>query len=249
MLKVINRHRSIRKFLNDPVPQDLLHKILMAGTRASTTGNMQVYSMIVSTQPEIKHKLWESHFKQDMVNQAPVIITFCADFNRFVKWCRQRNADPGYDNFLSFFTAAIDALLVAQNIALAAESFNLRICYLGTTTYMAESIIDILDLPKYVVPVTTLALGYPDETPGLTDRLPLEAVVHYEKYADYSEKMIDEIYREKELLEETIQLLKENNKETLAQVFTDNRYTKKDNVAFSKALLNVIAKQGFMNNE
>ncbi len=249
MLKVINRHRSIRKFLNDPVPQDLLHKILMAGTRASTTGNMQVYSMIVSTQPEIKHKLWESHFKQDMVNQAPVIITFCADFNRFVKWCRQRNADPGYDNFLSFFTAAIDALLVAQNIALAAESFNLGICYLGTTTYMAESIIDILDLPKYVVPVTTLALGYPDETPGLTDRLPLEAVVHYEKYADYSEKMIDEIYREKELLEETIQLLKENNKETLAQVFTDNRYTKKDNVAFSKALLNVIAKQGFMNNE
>jgi len=249
MLKVINRHRSIRKFLNDPVPQDILHKILMAGTRASTTGNMQVYSMIVSTQPEIKHKLWESHFKQDMVNQAPVIITFCADFNRFVKWCRQRNADPGYDNFLSFFTAAIDALLVAQNIALAAESFNLGICYLGTTTYMAESIIDILDLPKYVVPVTTLALGYPDETPGLTDRLPLEAVVHYEKYADYSEKMIDEIYREKELLEETIQLLKENNKETLAQVFTDNRYTKKDNVAFSKALLNVIAKQGFMNNE
>ncbi|MBN2523527.1 MAG: nitroreductase family protein [Bacteroidales bacterium] len=248
MLTVINRHRSIRKFLCDPVPKDILHKILMAGTKASTTGNMQVYSMIVSTQPEIKHRLWESHFKQDMVNQAPVIITFCADFNRFVKWCRQRNADPGYDNFLSFFTAAIDALLVAQNIALAAESFDLGICYLGTTTYMAESIIDILDLPKYVVPVTTLAVGYPDENPGLTDRLPLEAVVHYEKYIDYSEKMIDEIYRQKELLEETKQLLKENNKETLAQVFTDNRYTKKDNVAFSKALLNVITKQGFMNN-
>ncbi len=248
MLTVINRHRSIRKFLSDPVPQDILQKILMAGTRASTTGNMQVYSMIVSTQPEIKHKLWESHFKQDMVNQAPVIITFCADFNRFVKWCRQRNADPGYDNFLSFFTAAIDALLVAQNVALAAESVNLGICYLGTTTYMAESIIDILNLPKYVVPITTLALGYPDEAPDLTDRLPLKAVVHFEKYTDYSESMIDEIYREKELLEETIQLLKENNKETLAQIFTDNRYTKKDNVAFSKALLNVIEKQGFMNN-
>ena len=249
MLEIINKHRSIRNFLEKPVPQDVLEKILYAGTRASTTGNMQVYSMVVTTRQEIKNKLWESHFKQDMVNQAPVVITFCADFNRFVKWCRQRKAEPGYDNFLSFFTAAIDALLVAQNVALAAETFNLGICYLGTTTYMAENIIGILDLPKYVVPVTTLVIGYPNESPGLTDRLPLEAVVHYDKYSNYSESQIDELYKEKEAMELTAQLLIENNKETLAQVFTDNRYTKKDNITFSKALLKVLEKQGFMNNE
>ncbi len=248
MLEIINNHRSIRNFLNKPVAHDVLEKILKAGTRASTTGNMQVYSMVVTTNKDIKTKLWESHFKQDMVNQAPAVVTFCADFNRFVKWCRQRNADPGYDNFLSFFTAAIDALLVAQNVALAAEAFNLGICYLGTTTYMAENIIGILELPKYVVPVTTLVIGYPNESPGLTDRLPLEAVVHYDKYIDYSESQIDKLYKEKEALELTSQLLIENNKETLAQVFTDNRYTKKDNVTFSKALLKVLEKQGFMNN-
>ena len=79
-----------------------------------------------------------------MVIQAPLVLTFCADFNRFNKWCRQRKADPGYDNFLSFMTAAIDALLAAQNCALAAEAHGLGICYLGTTTYNADKIIEIL---------------------------------------------------------------------------------------------------------
>jgi hypothetical protein len=183
-----------------------------------------------------------------MVIAAPVIMTFCADFNRFVKWCKMRKADPGYDNFLSFFTAAIDALLVAQNIALAAESKGLGICYLGTTTYMADKIINILELPKLVVPVTTLVIGYPDETPGLTDRLPVEAVIHSEKYTDYTPDSIDMIYAEKESMELNLKLLKENNKETLAQIFTDNRYTRKDNLFFSQQYLDVIKKQGFMNN-
>jgi nitroreductase len=249
MLDTIFNHRSIRKYSNKEIDKDILDKILTAGTRASTTGNMQVYSIIVTTQKEGKEKLWNAHFKQDMVMQAPVVLTFCADFNRFNQWCIQRQASPGYDNFLSFFTAAIDALLVAQNVAIAAESYNLGVCYLGTTTYMAESIIDILNIPKYVVPVTTLVVGYPDESPALTDRLPLEAVVHNESYQNYTTEMINELYREKESLELTKQLLIENNKETLAQVFTDNRYTKKDNVTFSKALLSILEKQGFMENE
>lgn len=246
--KLIN-HRSIRKFLPDAVEDEILEDILFAGTRASTTGNMQVYSVIVTRNPKTKNKLWEVHFKQDMVKQAPVHLTFCADFNRFNKWCVQRDAKPGYDNFLSFFTAAIDALLVAQNVAVAAETKDLGICYLGTVTYNAKKIIDILQLPKYVVPVAALVLGYPDEKPGLTDRLPLEGVVHNEKYSDYSKEDIDTIYKEKESLELTLQLLKENNKKTLAQVFTDNRYTKKDNVYFSKEFLEVIESQGFINHD
>ncbi|MBN1952153.1 MAG: nitroreductase family protein [Bacteroidales bacterium] len=246
MMQTILEHRSIRKFKEQAIDQKILEQILQAGTRASTTGNMQVYSIVVTQGEALKEALWRAHFKQDMVKKAPVVITFCADFNRFNLWCKQRKADPGYDNFLSFFTAAIDALLVAQNVALAAESLNLGICYLGTTTYMAESIITILDLPKGVVPVTTLVLGYPDEKPGLTDRLPLNAVVHYEKYRDYLPEDIDSLYAEKESMELTKQLLKENDKETLAQIFTDNRYTKKDNVAFSQALLGVLKKQGFM---
>jgi nitroreductase len=249
MIDIINSHKSIRKFKPDEINKKVLLEILEAGIRASTTGNMQVYSMIISTERLIKEKLWEAHFKQNMVLQAPVIITFCADFNRFNKWCLQRKATPGYDNYLSFFTAAIDALLVAQNVALAAESYNLGICYLGTTTYNADKIINILQLPKGVVPVTTIAIGYPDENPGLTDRLPLDAIIHYEKYSDYTPEMINAFYAAKENSEQTKELLKVNNKETLAQIFTDNRYTKKDNILFSNKFLEVIKKQGFMNNE
>ncbi len=248
MIESIFNHRSIRKYQNTKIEKSLLDKILEAGTRASTTGNMQVYSIIASTNEKIKDELWAAHFKQDMVKQAPVVLTFCADFNRFNKWCKQRNAEPAYDNFLSFYTASIDALLVSQNVAVAAESFGLGICYLGTTTYMAESIIRILDLPNGVVPVTTLVMGYPDENPDLTDRLPLSAIVHAEKYQDYSITNIEEIYQEKEALQLSKELVELNKTENLAQIFTTKRYTKKDNITFSNSFLNAIKSQGFMNN-
>ncbi len=248
-MNVIMNHRSIRKYKSTPIDKALLDDILLAGTRASTTGNMQVYSIVVTTDEDIKQRLLPCHFNQGMVVQAPAVLTFCADFNRFNKWCLQRNANPGYDNFLSFFTAAIDALLVAQNVCIAAEEKGLGICYLGTTTYTADKIIDILKLPKGVVPVTTVVIGYPDETPELNDRLPLASIIHQQIYQDYSEGDIDQIYFAKENLPLTNKLLVENNKETLAQIFTDNRYTKKDNVAFSKVLLKVLEQQGFMNNE
>ncbi len=249
VMNTILNHRSIRKYKSDPIDETLLNDILYAGTRASTTGNMQVYSIIVTKSDEVKQQLAPCHFNQGMVTQAPVVLTFCADFNRFNKWCVQRNAKPGYDNFLSFFTAAIDALLVAQNVCIAAEQNGLGICYLGTTTYTADKIIDVLKLPLGVVPVTTVVLGYPDEMPELTDRLPLASILHQEIYQDYSEGDIDQIYQHKESLPLTKKLLDENQKETLAQIFTDKRYTLKDNVTFSKVLLRVLEQQGFMNND
>ena len=249
MLDTILNHRSIRKYKNTPIPEDILNQILEAGFRASTTGNMQLYSIIVTKDEEKKNKLWELHFKQNMVLQAPVLLTFCADINRFNKWCKQRNADPGYDNFLWFTNAVIDATLAAQNIAMAAEDFGLGICYLGTTTYQADKLIQIFNCPEGVVPVTTLVLGYPDENPELVDRLPYKGIVHKEVYQDYSEEIIDEIFKEKESLPVTTQLIEENKMENLAKIFTDKRYTKKDNLYFSKLFLKVIHEHGFMNND
>jgi FMN reductase (NADPH) len=248
MSDTILNHRSIRKFEQRPIEAEKLNRILNAATRASTTGNMQVYSIVVTTDNEIRRQLWEAHFKQNMVLEAPVHLTFCADFNRFSKWCEFRKADPGYDNFLSFLTAAIDAVLASQNAALAAEEEGLGICYLGTATWMAARMIEILNLPKLVVPVASLVIGYPAEMPPLTDRLPLAGVVHQEVYKDYDESGINQIYHEKESLPETLELLRINQTETLAQIFTGKRYTRKDNRFFSGAFLEVLEKQGFMNN-
>jgi len=239
--------RSIRKYTQKQVDNELLTDILIKGCRASTTGNMQVYSIIITSDTEKKSELAPCHFNQKMVSEAPVILTFCADFNRFSKWCRLRNAEPGYDNFLSFFTAAIDALLVAQTICIAAEAEGLGICYLGTTTYMATKIIEVLKLPAGVVPITTVTLGWPAEKPEQVDRLPLKAVVHHEVYSDYSDMEIEDFYKSREMRIDNKQFVRENSKETLAQVFTDVRYKKSDNVQFSNLLLQVLKDQGFMN--
>jgi nitroreductase len=239
--------KTIRKYSSDEISEELLNDLLMAGCRSSTTGNMQIYSIIITRDEEKKRELLPLHFNQKMVMEAPVLLTFCADFNRFNKWCLIRNAEPGYDNFLSFITAAIDALLVAQTVCIAAEARGLGICYLGTTTYMAHKIIDVLKLPKGVVPVTTISLGWPAEDPEQPDRLPLEAVIHNEVYSDYSDSDIESYYSEKESRADSRQFIKENNKTTLAQVFTDVRYKKEDNIYFSKILLQVLKDQGFMN--
>ena len=246
-LETIKNHRSIRKYKNTPISNEVLDNILEAASRTSTTGNMQVYSIIVTQDEARKSDLHKLHFGQGMVLEAPVLLTFNADFNRFNKWCEQRKAKPGYDNFLSFFTASIDALLAAQNATIAAEAQGLGVCYLGTTTYQAGKLIDFFNLPKGVVPVTTLVIGYPDENPALVDRLPARGIVHYEEYQDYTNADIDEVYAEKEALEETKKLLEENKLETLAQIFTQNRYPRQMNVDFSRIFLEIIEKQGFMN--
>jgi nitroreductase len=243
---LLNR-RTIRKYSQEPVPMDLLNELLTMACRASTTGNMQVYSIIITRDAEKKRELAPLHFNQKMVTEAQVVLTFCADFNRFNKWCLLRKADPGYDNFLSFITASIDALIVAQTFCIAAEAKGLGICYLGTTTYMAHKIIDVLELPRGVVPVTTITAGWPVERPEQVERLPLEAVIHNETYCDYSSGQLEIIYKDKEGRSDSNQFVKENNKDTLAQVFTDVRYKKADNIYFSKMFLQVLKDQGFMN--
>lgn len=247
MTDILRTRRTIRKYTDEKISEELLNGILESGCRASTTGNMQVYSIIVSRDEERKKALAPFHFNQKMITEAQVVLTFCADFNRFNKWCRLKKAEPGYDNFLSFITAAIDALLVAQTVCVAAESKGLGICYLGTTTYMAHKLIGLLDLPKGVVPVTTITLGWPAEHPEQVDRLPLKAVVHNEVYKNYSDAEIRNFYAEKEGRSDSKQFIAENKMETLAQVFTDVRYKKADNVHFSKILLQVLKDQGFMN--
>jgi len=249
MTDIILNHRSIRKYKTDKIDTEIIEKILQAGIRASNTGSMQAYSIIVTQDDVKKQELLPLHFNQEAVKQAPLILTFCADLNRFNKWCELRDAKPGYDNFLWFYTASIDATITAQNCALAAEAEGLGICYMGTTNYNAEKIIEVLKLPKGVVPVTTLTIGYPDETPYLTDRLPDEAVVHYEEYSDFDDEEINSIYKKLEFSDLTQDLIEENGTETLAQVFTEKRYTKANNIHFSKSLLEVVKKQGFWNHD
>ena len=241
------KHRkTIRKYSDRPIPDDVMNELLETACRASTMGGMQLYSIIVTKDEETKKELSPLHFNQPMVMNAPAVLTFCADYHRFTRWCGLRNADAGYDNFESFYNAMIDALLAAQTFCNAAEEKGLGICFLGTTSYNPNEIIDVLHLPELVFPVTTITVGYPAEDPALQDRLPLQGVVHRDRYSDYTDEEIEDIYRYKESLEVNKGFVAENHQENLAQVFTDVRYRRDDNERSSQEMLKALKRQKFI---
>jgi len=252
---ILHSHRSIRKYKKKLVPESILNRILSAGIRASSSGNMQPYSIIVTTDEKLKEELLPAHFNQPMVTEAPVLITFCADFHRMRLWLEQNDAPENFDNFMSFMIGSIDATLASQNVALAAEAEGLGICFMGTTLASNKEISKILKLPRHVVPVVGFSLGYPDELPELRDRLNLKAIVHKETYRDYSAEEIKKIYQEKELEgmkryranPDLKEMIEKSDVENLAQVYTKLKYTKESHIKYSKDVFDCLEEQGFLN--
>lgn len=238
--------KSIRKYKAQTVSDDLLNNLLAKAERTQTMGNLQLYSVVVTRSQEMKQKLAPAHFNQPMVMGADVVLTFCADYNRTTQWALQRKAHPGYGNLLSFVNAATDALLYCQRFCDLAEEAGLGLCFLGTTIYQPKPIIEALHLPKLVMPIATITLGWPDEDPEPSERLPLSAIRHDETYQLVTADTIDRDYAEKEALPINQHFVEENNVETLAQVFADIRYKAADCEAMSVTLRDALKQQGFI---
>ena len=247
MINALINHKTIRAYTPEPVSQDTIDRIVNAAIRGSNTGNMQLYSIVLTTDPEIKKALAPAHFNQPMVTSAPLVATICVDVNRMTKWCEHSNADKAFFNLETFLTASIDATIAAQNMAIAAEDEGLGLCYIGTTTYNPDMIIDVLHLPHGVFPLITLTIGHPAADPGLTERLPQDAVTHSQVYHDYTPADITRLHADKEANPENQKFVKENGKDNLAQVFSEVRYPRQSSEAFSAKLIEVLRRQGFMN--
>lgn len=218
---------------------------------------MQSCSIVVTASPDVRKALYPLHFEQKMVLEAPLVLTFCSDMHRMRRWLKLSDAPLNFDNFMSFMIGAIDAVLAAQNAALAAENEGLGICYMGTTLASCRGIAAVLELPENVVPVTSFVLGYPAENPGPRDRLPLDGIIHREKYQRYSDERIREIYQNRETagwnrymafpgMKEKIL---ESGAKNLAQIYTLVKYTRESHVEYSKNLLQCIKEHGFWNHE
>jgi nitroreductase len=249
-IELLKNHRSIRKFKKKEVEKDKLDLILETATKASTSGNMQAYSIIVTKDQQMKKRMFEAHFEQPMLLEAPVFLTFCADFNRMRKWLIQNNAKMNFDNFMSFMIASLDAVLASQVAAVAAESLGLGLCYMGTTLASAYQLGEILECPKNVIPVAGYVLGYPDESPDARLRLPIEAIIHQEKYRDYNETEICEIHRQKN--EEGMARFNHHpdlgDIDNLARVYSELKYTRESHLKYSNDLLGYLSRQNFMEN-
>lgn len=248
-LDFFNSRATLRNYsATKEVSDSTLEQLLEAASHAPTTGNMQLYSVVATRDPEMKARLAPLHFNQPAATGCSVMLTFCADFRRFERWCEERNANPGFRNFHSFITALIDTALFAQQFCTLAELNGIGSCYLGTVTYNAEAIAEVLDLPDRVVPVICLTVGYPAEGiswPAPSDRIPVEGILHKETYKDYSAEDIDHLFGAKEALEESKGFVEQNGKQTLAQVFTDIRYPGAMNESVSAAFAALLKKKGY----
>lgn len=230
---------SVRAYSKERVLTDAqLDHLLECAAQAPTTGNMQLYSVVVTRRPEALARLGELHLGQPAALNCQALLTFCADKYRFDRWCKLRDARSGFGNLSGDLLAIVDATIFAEQFTLLAEASGLGCCYLGTVTYDLDGFCRELGLPRGVVPLFSIAVGYPAEgaEPKPCDRLPLNAVVHREKYHDYTDDDIARIYAEKEALPDSPRFIAENGKETLAQVYAEVRYPEEMNRKISSDL-------------
>lgn len=196
---LMQAHRSIRSFTDRPIDSGWIDGVLVqALAGSSSSGNLNMVSVVKTMDLARKRRLFELHFEQPMVLQAPLVLTFCADSFRTRTWLALRQARAGFGDFISWHVAAFDAIILAQTAALALESHGLGICYMGTTLHSMGAIADFLDLPDHCLPVTSLVVGWPAESPAARDRLPGAAWIHDERYRRPEAASIDASFAERE---------------------------------------------------
>ncbi len=181
-LQVIRSHRSIRRYKPDPLPREMIETIVAAAQRSSTSSNLQTYSVVAVTDAEKRARLCELCGNQEHIREAPVFLTFCADLARLERVCQLRGYELQSGHLEIFLIAAVDAAIVLQTAVLAAESLGLGACMIGAIRNNPREVIELLELPRLVFPLVGLTLGWPAEEPILKPRLPLRAILHWERY-------------------------------------------------------------------
>lgn len=198
-IEQINRHYSVRKYKPDPVPDEMIEAIVAAGQRASTSSNLQTYCVVVVKELERRQRLKELCGNQKHITQAPIFMAWCADQSRLERVCQARGYEAINDYVEDFLIAAVDSALAMQNATLAAESLGLGMCYIGGIRNYPDEVVQLLDLPPLVFPISGMTLGWPDAEPFIRPRLPLRAILHWERYdirgedqalAEYDQAMV-----------------------------------------------------------
>ena len=257
---LMQAHRSIRQYDSRPIyPDDpgFVDRVLEQALHgSSSSGNLNLVSVIKTRDPERKARLCEMHFGQPMVLQAPLVLTFCADSFRTRQWLAQRDARAGFADFISWHVAAFDAIILAQTAALAFESHGLGICYMGTTLHSMRAIADFLEMPHNCLPVTSIVVGWPAEQVAQRDRLPPAAWIHDERYQRPTPADIDARFGERErrgweryraMGPAMVQRMQEHGITSLAQFYTSKiKYDPDQFAQDSAALRELLQERGFL---
>jgi len=184
VIKLLKSHRSIRKFSDKTIDKELLQELIVAGQSAATSSFLQGVTVIRVSNSDVRAQIAELAGNQTYVQKAAEFLVFCADLKRSSDCCRQygKEAEKGYTE--QFIIATVDTALFAQNVATAAESVGLGICFIGGIRNDPAKVSELLKLPKGVYPVFGFCLGYPAQDPELKPRLPLSVIFKEEAYTD-----------------------------------------------------------------
>ncbi|WP_293265277.1 oxygen-insensitive NADPH nitroreductase [Neptunomonas sp.] len=183
-IDLLNNHRSIRTFKEQAVSQEIINTLVTSGQAAATSSFIQACTVIQVENPQKREKLAEYAGNQKYVQSAPVFLVFCADMNRHEIACNMHNEQMKSGFTEQFITATVDCALFAQNVAIAAESLDLGVVYIGGIRNKISDVCDLLDLPKLVYPVFGMCIGYPDQEPEIKPRLPLPIVLKKDSYSN-----------------------------------------------------------------
>jgi nitroreductase len=182
VMQLLRSHRSIRKFTDKPVDDELIHEILSCGQAAATSSNLQATTVIHVRSSETRNEIAHLAGDQKYVATAGAFLVLCADLNR-PRWaCRKQGGEFVAGMTEHFIIATVDVALFAQNCAVAAESLGLGICFIGGIRNDPQRVSVLLDLPDQVYPVFGFCMGYPAQHPEIKPRLPLSAILKDEKY-------------------------------------------------------------------
>jgi FMN reductase (NADPH) len=181
-IDLIRSHRSIRKYKPDPVTREQLQAILESAQMASSSSNVQAYSVVGVTDPDMKKQLAALVGGQAYVEQCPLFLVWCADLHRLREACDLQGVDMVHGTIENFIVTNVDVALAAQNAAIAAESLGLGVVYIGGIRNNPREVSDLLQLPELVYPVFGMCVGTPDQEPGIRPRLAMSAIYHENTY-------------------------------------------------------------------
>lgn len=196
-IKLLHERASCRSFLVKKIPADVMRYILESGVHAATGGNLQPYSIIKIEKQAAKKRIAKLA-GQGFIADAPVNLLFCIDWHRLERWAKlEMTPFTATNSFRHFWISFQDTIITAQSICTAADAMGLGSVYIGTVLEFFSTLKRMFKLPKGVMPVVLLCIGYPKKKPVPRNKLGINAVVHNETYHELSDQQLLKAFNQK----------------------------------------------------
>lgn len=194
VLDVLQRRGSCRRFADEALPDELVHRLVASAQRAPTDAAGQMYSFVRITDPELRERIAQLSGDQGHIRDAAEFFVVCADTHRLERLLEHRGESYGMGPLVTLLFGITDAALAAQSMALAAEAMGLGICYIGGLQNNVVEVAELLELPERVLPLWGLCVGVRADEPGTKPRVPTDLVLHENRFHEYTSEQLDRAY-------------------------------------------------------